>query len=492
MGNKPNILVFMTDHQRGDMAPPYNRAITPHLDEFFKSSSAFTNAYCTSPHCCPSRASFFSGLYPSEHGVWNNVDVGNTLSRGLNEGIRLFSEDLMDNGYAMYFSGKWHVSAEEGPRERGFSHCYPAHDQYAKKGKTPDLHEWDMYKSKKSINEMNASTKVESSGERLPSQLNREGYPDFSLYGEKYDVFGDEKAVDAGCAYILKAAESATPWFNYIGVLGPHDPYYVAQEYLDRYPIESIRLPENFYDDMHDKPSLYRRTRERFGQLSESGYKEAIRHYLAFCTFLDNLFGKVVDALKQSGQYENTVILYTSDHGDYVGEHGLFAKGLPCFKGAYHIPLLIGGGSGYVKARGCRFDELVSITDMAPTILDIAGIPQRTVSGRSLAGFLHGQPPADWRDAIFTQSNGNELYGIQRSVMTSKWKYVYNGFDYDELYDLMADPGETINLAREEGYSEVIREMSYRLWTFAYEHKETSINPYVMVSLAQYGPGIIF
>lgn len=502
MGNRPNILVFMTDHQRGDTVPPFGRAITPNLDSFSENAAMFTNAYCTAPHCCPSRASFFSGLYPSEHGVWNNVDVGNTLSRGLNDGVRLFSEDLRDNGYRMYFSGKWHVSAEEGPEERGFGACFPGHQHYSVKSRTPNTREWEMYRSGRSINDMNTSTVVktadEAGGERLPSYLNREGYPDFSLYGEKYDVFGDEKIVDAGCSFIHEAAASsddgAPPWFNYIGVLGPHDPYYVSKEFLDLYPVDSIELPDNFYDEMQDKPALYRRTRERFGQLSECEYKEAIRHYLAFCSFLDYLFGKVLSALKESGQYENTVVMYLSDHGDYAGEHGLFAKGLPCFKGAYHIPLLVGGGSSYVQAKGRIYDEMVSITDIAPTVLDIAGISQRNFSGKSLSGFLKNVPPdaADWRDAVFTQSNGNELYGIQRSVSTSKWKYVYNGFDYDELYDLESDPGETINLAGMDQLDHVIFEMSERLWRFAYEHNETSVNPYVMVSLAKYGPGIIF
>ncbi|MHB1153475.1 MAG: sulfatase-like hydrolase/transferase [Eubacteriales bacterium] len=487
-----NFLIFMTDHQRADMAPPFNRAITPNLDEFYKNALSFTNAYCPSPHCCPSRASFFSGLYPSEHGVWNNVNVANTLSRGLNENVKLFSEDFKEAGYEMYFSGKWHVSAEEGPRERGFKHCYPTHTGYHKLPKIPHTFEWEQYKTKKSINEMNASTTIEKSESRLPSRLLREGYPDFSLYGEKYDVFGDEKITDEGCAFIREASKSDKPWFNYIGVLGPHDPYYVSKEFLDLYPMDSIHLPDNFYDDMTDKPNLYRRTKDRFSQLTEDEYRDAIRHYLAFCTYLDYLFGKVMNTLKETGQLENTVIIYTSDHGDYAGEHGLFAKGLPCFKGAYNIPLIIGSLGNHFKAKETTADEFVSITDIAPTLLDLAGIPEREMSGQSLTGFLNNEKSSDWRDAVFTQSNGNELYGIQRSVMTKKWKYVYNGFDYDELYDLENDSGEMINLAAKSELREIKREMAYRLWEFAYKHKEASVNPYVMVSLAEFGPGILF
>lgn len=492
MNIKPNILVFMTDHQRGDMAPPFKRAITPNLDEFYKNAVSFKHTYCTSPHCCPSRASFFSGLYPSEHGVWNNVDVGNSLSRGLNDDIKLFSEDLKESGYEMYFSGKWHVSGEEGPRERGFEHCFPAHNGYKKLPKIPQTFEWEQYKSKKSINEMNASTEIEKSETRLPSRLLREGYPDFSLYGEKYDVFGDERIVDEGCNFIKKSAKSSTPWFNYIGVLGPHDPYYVGKEFLNLYPTESIELPKNFCDDMLDKPNLYRRTKERFAQLTEDEYKEAIRHYLAFCSYLDYLFGKIINTLKETNQLLNTIVIYTSDHGDYAGEHGLFAKGLPCFKGAYSIPLLIGNAGDFITEKGKTVDAFVSITDIAPTILDLAKTSQREMSGKSLMGFLNNKGVKDWRDAVFTQSNGNELYGIQRSVMTKKWKYVYNGFDYDELYDMENDSDEMINLSSKSEYTKVKRGFAFRLWEFAYKHKETSVNPYVMVSLAEFGPGIIF
>jgi choline-sulfatase len=106
--------------------------------------------------------------------------------------------------------------------------------------------------------------------------------------------------------------------------------------------------------------------------------------------------------------------------------------------------------------------------------------------------FLHGEAPADWRDAIFTQSNGNELYGIQRSVTTRRWKYVYNGFDFDELHDLERDPHETKNLAGDPAHAAIVREMCQRMWRFAREHGDVCVNPYIMVSLAPYGPGVAF
>ena len=139
---------------------------------------------------------------------------------------------------------------------------------------------------------------------------------------------------------------------------------------------------------MRDKPALYRRTQERYAQLSDAEHREALRHYLAFCSYEDALFGQVCDALRETGQYESTIILYLSDHGDYAGAHGLWAKGLPCFREAYAIPLLArlpGGAAG-------RSDYPVCITDIAPTLLELCGVPlTRYMQGVSLAAILRGQ-----------------------------------------------------------------------------------------------------
>ena len=482
---KPNILIFMTDHQRWDMAPPFKRAYTPNLDELFKESVAFTEAYCPSPHCCPSRATFFSGLFPTQHGVWNNVKVANTLSRGLNDGVRLWSEDLKDVGYNLYYTGKWHVSIEEGPESRGWEVTYPDGDYRVLPGhrSAPNPFEWNNY-TKDHV----------CTGEEMrhEAEIIRPGYPLYVQYAENDNPFGDTDKIDSAIKCIMERENSNQPWCHYIGTLGPHDPYIVPKRFLDMYRLEDIQLPDNFYDDMQDKPSLYRRTRERYSQLSELEHRKSILHYLAFCSYEDYLFGRVIDALKRKGEFENTVIVYTSDHGDYMGEHGLWAKGLPCFQTAYRVPMLI-RWPGNVANPGSTIDQFVTLADFAPTILEIAGIKaERSFAGNSLVPLLRGEQPNDWRDAVFTQTNGNELYGIQRSVITKEWKYVYNGFDYDELYDLKNDSKEMYNLINDPKYKHIVRDLCSMMWKFAYEHGDVCVNPYIMTAHAPYGPGIIF
>lgn len=486
MGKQPNIILFMTDQQNGDTVLPGTQAITPNLDRFRQRAVQFSEAYCASPHCCPSRASLFSGLYPSQHGVWHNVEVDNAISRGLFDGVTLFPELLQKAGYHTVFSGKWHVSACEGPRDRGFDevlHEFISNYERFVPCNRPRSSDWTrVYGSPKGV--AGADT-----GKRF-GEIVREGYPVYRQFGvEETDQFGDTLTVDLACETVRNHRTQDAPLFLYVGTMGPHDPYYPPQEYLDWYRDAEIRVPENFSDTMEDKPGLYRRTRERF-DLTEEEHVACIRHYLAKVSYEDMLFGKLLDAVEQGGEWENTYIFYLTDHGDYMGAHGLWAKGLPCFREAYHICSLVGGG----RVCGQRLvEELVSITDFAPTVLELAGIRDMpTMTGRSLAGFLRGEMPKDWRTEHFTQTNGNELYGIQRAVWNKRWKYVFNGFDYDELYDLQADRGERNNLINCPKLQPVVKELCRKLWKFARDVGDNCTCDYIMVSLAPYGPGILF
>ncbi|MBN1934762.1 MAG: sulfatase-like hydrolase/transferase [Anaerolineae bacterium] len=478
---KPNILIFMTDHQRADTVLPEHPARMPHVERLAQEGLTFTQTYCPAPHCCPARATFFTGLYPSGHGVWNNICNRQALSTGLNDGVKLWSEDLRDAGYRLHFSGKWHVSVEESPADRGWSEHYVSGAKGAYHGV-----QWDHYR------QLAAQPKPTARGE---GEILRPGYGTYRLYGTGSDEGNphDETAVGKALEVLNGLKESDQPWCLYIGAIAPHDPYIVPQRYLDMYDLDDVPLPPSFFDELADKPRIYQRMREmRFGQLSEREAREGIRHFWAYCTYLDDLFGQLLDALERTGQADNTLVLYTSDHGDYCGEHGLFAKGIPCFKGAYHIPAVIRWPDG-IQNPGRRVDAFVSLADFAPTFIDLAGLPvDRHFAGRSLRPFLEDRTPDQWRDAIHTQCNGVELYYTQRSVMTNEFKYTLNGFDMDELYDLRRDPHEMHNLASDSAYAGVVREMCRRMWQFAYEQDDAAINPYITVGLAPYGPAEAF
>jgi len=471
----------MTDHQRADSALPEHPSVTPNLDQFAREGVSFTNTFCPSPHCCPARATFFSGLYPSRHGVWNNICNRQALSQGLNEGVRLFSEDLAEAGYAMHFSGKWHVSVEESPADRGWTEHFVS-------AAASNVHgvRWDYYR---------ALAEGPDTDHRGEGEILRPGYGSRRFFGT--DTGGrnqhDETTVTKALEVLDTLAAESAPWCLYVGAIAPHDPYIVPQECLDLYDLDDVPLPASYVDDLVDKPAVYRRMRETiFGQLSEREVREAIRHFWAYCTYLDNLFGRLLDALDSTGQSDNTLVLYCSDHGDYCGDHGLFAKGIPSFRGAYHVPAVI-RWPAFIENPGREVDDFVSLADFAPTFLEAAGMTlDRPFSGTSLVPFLCNGAPPDWRDELHTQCNGVELYYTQRSVMTKDFKYVFNGFDWDELYDLRTDPDEMRNLASDPAHDAIKRELCRRMWRFAYREDDTVINPYITVGLAPYGPGEAF
>lgn len=474
----------MTDHQRSDTTWPGSPALTPNVDRLARQGLSFSEAYCPSPHCCPSRATFFTGLYPSQHGVWNNICNENALSRGLNPGVRTWSEDLSAAGYQLHYDGKWHVSTEENPAERGW------HEHFIS-GVGGEHHSrtWEGYQ------EMAGSLFAEQRG---PGQILRPGYGTYTLYGTSRPgdrfVQHDEKVFDIAMQLLPDLLESSDPWCLFLGLIGPHDPYSVPGKYLDLYDPDQIELPPSYADKMADKPRIYQRMREQvFGQLSEAEVREAIRHYYAYCTFLDNLFGQILKVLDASEATDNTLVIYCSDHGDYAGDHGLFAKGIPCFRGAYNIPIIMRWPDG-IANPGRREEALISLADIAPTLLEVAGAPMdRDFSGMSLLTWMKDTKPDIWREAVFTQCNGVELYYTQRSVTTQDFKLTFNGFDQDELYDLRNDPHEMVNQAANLQYAGDKNDLYRLLWQFAYENDDFfAQNPYISVALADYGPGVLF
>lgn len=477
--DRPNILIVMTDHQRADTVLPENQAITPNLDKFGKEGVIFTHSFCPSPHCCPSRATFHSGLYPSRHGVWNNVCNGQALRHGLNENIKLWSEDLSENGYDLHFYGKWHVSIETHPKDHGWiQHKFGPHGRN-------DGKDWDRYRNV-------AASKDEE--KRNDGEIIRPGYGKDHLYGNLDPENDPQRWIfEEPRDLVYDLAGNKKPWCLFTSTNMPHDPYEVPQKYLDMYKIDDINLPDSFSDDFKDKPNIYKRMRDmRFGQLTELETRKAIMHYLALCTYLDDQFGEILEVLEKTGQADNTLVLYCSDHGDYCGEHGLFAKGIPCFNSAYNVPSVIRWPNG-VKNPGRRVNEFVSLADFGPTFLELTNTKvDRYFTGKSLVPFLKDEKPENWRDTIFSQCNGVELYFSQRSAMTKEFKYVFNGFDFDELYDLENDPHQMINLADNPEYENIKKELCRRMWRFAYEENDSMINNYITVALAPYGPAIAF
>lgn len=497
---RPNVLIFMTDQQNAGTIDDGSRirAKTPNLDRFRKTAFTFANAQAPSPHCCPSRASFHTGLYPSQHGVWNNVSVTNALSRGPRPGTGFWAEDFARAGYTMGYSGKWHVSNWQGPADFGWT-LLTAERERLSRSSDPEQQRLNARAHEARVFSIGGRPRI--SGD--PGEIVRPGWPAYSHFGTNEAPFGDEQVVASGERFIDARRGDQAPWMLYVGTLGPHDPYTPPSAFLDLYDADDIELPPSFDDPMWDKPGLYRRTRMAFDQLSRDDHREAIRHYLAFCSYEDALFGRLLDRLQSTGQMNDTIVLYLSDHGDYVAEHGLWGKGLPSFRGAYHVPFVIGGPG--ITAKGQENSTPVSLVDIGPTLVELCEVATSLpFAGQSLAPELRGETTRGGRPMFF-QSNGNEAYGIQRMVIADGWKLVYNMFDHDELYNLEDDPDEMVNLIapspnRQVGIAPLahipmhlrdrVRSLYALLWRFAETHDDDNINGYILTALAPFGPGV--
>ncbi len=466
----------MTDHQRADVTLPEHRCISPNLDKLAEEGVAFTQAYTPMAHCCPARASFFSGLMPSRHGVWNNVNNAYAINRGPYDDVRMFSEDLRDAGYDMRYTGKWHVSAlgRQTPARYGWKEMMQYDEVLLDQSEI-----WEKVRANSETEDVQGVNVVGAPG-----------YNFSNICNEKEDAKSmDRETVEIALDALDEITARDDPWCLYVGFVSPHSPYDADKEFLDLYDLDSIKLPESYYDEMEDKPEYYRKVRKNYESLGEKGTRDAIRHFWALCTKIDRWFGMLMEKLEESGEKDNTVVIFCSDHGDYLGEHGLFQKQVPAFLGAYKIPVIMSWPSG-IRNPGRRESSLVSLTDFAPTFLEIASEKtDQYFSGNSLMPFLKNEKPESWRREICTQCEGTEQLFTQRMVITHKYKYVYNGFGKDEFYDLENDPHEIVNQISNPEYKDKMENLVMKMWLHAYQEQDRlgsvqSLN----VNTAPFGP----
>ena len=375
---RPNILIFQNDQEQGAVVAPGHPCRTPNADRLAREGVRFSQAYTITAHCCPSRATFMSGLYPSRHGIYNNVLNSAAIHTSLNPGVTLFSEVLADADYALAYAGKWHVCADESPDDRGWI------DYGATSVGGRDYHgtTWEWMAERARTPEPDAP--------RGRGEIVRPGWGRLQLYGtgettpeaEPYTQ-GDYRIVQSGLRALGDLTAGERPWCLYIGPNGPHDPYIIPEYYANLYDPDEIALPDSWQDDLLDKPRVYQRQRQLWNQFTEREYREAVAHYWGYCTMQDDLLGLVLDALDASGQAENTLVLFSSDHGDYVGAHGLFAKGVAAFDECYRVPCIMRWPAG-IAEPGREVGALITHADMAPTIAELAGVSMPACSGQSL------------------------------------------------------------------------------------------------------------
>lgn len=451
---RPNILHIMSDQQQWATIMGRSECRTPNLDRLAKGGQLYERYYSPSAVCCPARAMIVSGAYHWHNGVYNQIHSAPSVHRDMNPDVVLYSQRLRDAGYHLGYVGKWHASWVRGPLQFGYHEIAGVH------GCSRDV--------LKGV-EQNPDH-VERPKEKLRYTSTRKfewpGSKPFTMWGY---TEGPEEATtpyyvaELAIRMMTRFAKGNQPWHLETHFLEPHDAYMPMKKYLDRYDPRSIPVPKSFYDTFQGKPGLHRRESETWGKVTEDDYRQGRAYYYAYVEQLDAQIGRILDALDKTGQADNTLVVFTTDHGDTVGAHRMWIKGWIPYEECYRVPLIV-RWPGMIQP-GSRTRHLVQTHDLAHTYVEAAGAAKMPYAdGRALQPLFAGPNRADWNDEIMCAYYGGEFLYTQRIAITGRFKYVFNGFDYDELYDLQEDPLEMHNAIDDPKYRVHVDDMRARLY----------------------------
>ena len=444
----PNILWITTDQQRHDTvaALGHSHSHTPNLDRLVREGAAFTHAYCQSPICTPSRASFMTGMYPSR--VRQRRNRAAHFPEPYAGEPTLLTHRLAAAGYECALVGKLDLAGHPRGIARndygyGFVRYCSRPDRVAQDGSA--YHAWLRGHGH------DPSTLLGRAADR------KHGLTPFLPPAPAADNVPAELHHSTWCAesaieFIRRP--HAGPWLLNLNLFDPHPPYDPPWEYYRRFDPDALPDPLFREMDLATRPAHagveFQTAARSPGEYRTRSLRAA---YLAMIELADAQIGRVLEALGDSGQRDDTVVVFTSDHGDMQGDHGLVRKGCRFYEGLVRVPL-IWRWPPHVQA-GLRSDALVELTDIVPTLLDAAGLdPGRLVTGRSLLPLMTGGNRKHHRDFVraeFHDSQGLGGAGRRISVATmyrdERWKLVvYHSHGVGELYDLDGDPDEFLNL----------------------------------------------
>jgi choline-sulfatase len=291
--------------------------------------------------------------------------------------------------------------------------------------------------------------------------------------------------------FLTGAMGKEAPWCCFVSAVEPHDPFVAGRESYARYSVDEIAVEPNWSDDLKDRPGIYRNVRHGL-DFSDRQKKEAAACYYAVFSDIDQHYGELLRMVEDAGELDNTIVVFTADHGEFLGAHGLYVKNVGAFEEAYNIPLVI---SGPGMIGGAVSPARVGLHDIGPTLLELAGLPAPAhPDSRSFAPVLRDPAGRAGDFEIgYAEYYGSVAWYSQRVIWESNWKFVWNGFDSDELYDLATDPYEMRNLAGEPAHRDRLRRMTGIAWRIARETGEERLLPhysYPTLRFAPFGPGI--
>jgi len=435
---QPNIVVVMADQLAPQFTGAYGHPVarTPHMDALAARGMRFDAAYCNSPLCAPSRFSFMSGQLVSRIGAYDNACEFPAATP-------TFAHYLKLCGYRTCLSGKMHFvgpDQKHGFQDRITTDIYPSDFAW-----TPD---WAARDERIDKWYHNMATVRESGVAQATFQIDYDDEVGFAARRWLFDRARD------------RAAGDAAPFALVASFIHPHDPYVARPEWWELYADDEIALPDVGFDSAPRDPfsdRLRDGTEASSVPLTPDEVRRARRAYLANVSYFDSKLGEIVRTLEEIGELDNTIVIVTADHGDMLGERGLWYK-MCFFEGSARVPLIM-AGPGVVQGT---VGNACSLVDLLPTFLDIAGgdpgMVGAAVDGRSLMPLAGGRPdPVD--EAVGEYCAEMTPYPVFM-IRRGKLKYIHCDADPPQLYDLGADPRELNNVVADPAYARAASEFA--------------------------------
>ncbi|MEO0515440.1 MAG: sulfatase-like hydrolase/transferase [Planctomycetota bacterium] len=510
--SSPNLLLITSDQQHWTTLGVLNDKIkTPNLDRLAAMGTNYTRGYCPNPTCTPTRASILTGQYPSAHGAF-------TLGTKLDETTPTVGDHLRDAGYTTTLVGKAHFqpllstaeceSIESYPTLRdldfwqtfndqhtpwyGFdrvelarNHADEGHvgQQYALWMEENGLPNWRDYFQVRTDGVSDTPTEATLA----PPKVDGPGYgwrEDMAWkLPEKYHytAWTGQRTIAA----IRDAHEAGKPFFVWSSYHDPHPPYCVPEPWASMYKPEDMEVGQFVDGEFDHMPPPHQMTRDTHADfqpfnadgkgnhgyhphvgVTEQELKEAQAVYYGMISFMDHWIGQTLDALDDLGITDQTLIVFTSDHGHFLGQHGLIAKGPFHYEDVIRVPFIAAVPGTPESQRGRTSNDIQSLVDLAPTFLDAAGLPPaREMQGESQLPGWRGGETFRGRDHAIVENHhqvGQEVH--LRTLVTDRYKLtVYRGRDWGELFDLQDDPGELNNRYDDPAYAKVKHELAFKL-----------------------------
>ena len=498
--HRPNILLITSDQHHHNALGYFNNNVhTPNLDKLAQQGAVFTRAYCTNPTCTPSRASIITGKYPSQHGAWS-------LGTKLPESEYTIGEDFQKAGYRTALVGKAHFQPTKSTEE------FPSIEAY------PKLHDFEFWRKFhgpfygfEHVELLRNHVDEYLVGQHYALWMEEKGFKEWrNCFTPPVGLTPDQKHkwnIPEEYHYDAWIAERTTAlmeeyrrndenFFLWASFPDPHPPYLVPEPWDTMYAPKTITLPSITKGEHENNPPHFKLTQEHnpdfsgynepggngvFGFMSHLHNRNDLAKdtavYYGMISLMDKYIGRILDSIHRSGQSENTLVVFTADHGHLMGQHGLIEKGAFHYEDLLKIPF-IASYPGKIF-QGWQCNSLQSLVDLAPTFLKIAGIDiPRTISGVDQSEVWFGNKEMA-RNHVVIENHHQPTTVNARTYINEQYKItVYHNQDYGEIFDLKSDPGEVNNLWNKKEFFKLKTDL-FTKFLFAEMGKETLWMPRV-------------